>query len=58
MDKPLLSLLRRLELIEQLWVALDDRVSVLEEVTCTNANRLDDLEECQERLEDLIDDEY
>jgi hypothetical protein len=46
-----------LECLEQKWTVLEDRVEVLEEQTCTNANRLDELEECQEKLEDLLEDE-
>ena len=59
MDDPVLHrILNRLAKIEQLWTALEDRVGVLEDMTCTNANRLEELEEWQNKIDDIIEYEY
>ena len=59
MDDPIVcQILNRLAVLEQLWTALEDRVGVLEDMTCTNANRLEELEEWQVKVDDIIEDEY
>jgi hypothetical protein len=45
-------------MLEQKWSALEDRVGVLEDMTCTNANRLEEMEEWQVKVDDIIEDEY
>ena len=46
----------RLEKIEQLWTALEDRVSFLETITIDHEGRLEDLEEGIEEDSYLKDD--
>jgi hypothetical protein len=46
----------RLEQIEHLWTALEDRVGVLEEITIEHEGRLEDLEEGAEEDQYLKDD--
>lgn len=59
MDDPVVCrVLNRLAVLEQLWAALEDRVGVLEDMTCTNANRLEEMEEWQVKVDDIIEDEY
>ena len=59
MDDPVVCrILNRLAMLEQKWSALEDRVGVLEDMTCTNANRLEEMEEWQVKVDDIIEDEY
>jgi hypothetical protein len=59
MDDPVVCrILSRLAMLEQKWSALEDRVGVLEDMTCTNANRLEEMEEWQVKVDDIIEDEY
>lgn len=51
----MMRLSQRLDSLEVLWAALEDRVAVLEENTCTWDNRLEELEEWQEKVDDQID---
>ena len=51
----LARILAEIEILEMKWTALEDRVDVLEEVTCENRNRVEDLEEWQEEIDDQLD---
>ena len=37
------------------WTRLEDRVDVIEERTCVNFNRLDEVEEWQEKVDDKLE---
>jgi hypothetical protein len=51
----LATFLARLEAMEQLWSALEDRVGVLEENTTSWDCRIEELEEWQKKVDDIID---
>ena len=55
MDKLLARILHQLECLEMKWTRLEDRVDVIEERTCANFNRLDEVEEWQEKVDDKLE---
>lgn len=56
MDNPLLRIfVARLDALEALWATLEDRVAVMEDVTCNYENRLEDLEAWQEQIDDNLE---
>lgn len=57
MDSLIARILAEIEILEQKWTALEDRVDVLEEVTCVNRNRIEDLEEWQYEVNDQLEEE-
>lgn len=57
MDSPFKRVMAHIKKLEQLWAALEDRVSVLEEQSTDNRNRIEDLEEWQDEINNCLEKE-
>ena len=55
MDPRIRAIIANLKMLDEKFERLEDRVGVLEENTCTNESRLEDLERWQEKADDKLD---